>query len=201
MGKHNDLTYAIVENNDNFLKLGKTSCLGIIYNDMDDPKTREMFEENEGKYTSKNGITAVIINKEMYISPFKDISEFLEAYGFEKGNIDVPFSHDMYEEFPDALGKDDILTIVEKHPEDPVNDIKLAYEYIFTNSETFIKWNELVKRATREKGEEVDIAKFHRICLEQIYEGPNNKDRRDKINEQLRNEVSNLYQNTEERQR
>ena len=58
MSKSNDLKYAIVENNDHFLKLNRISCLGKIYNDLNDLKTREMFEENEGKYSSKNGITA-----------------------------------------------------------------------------------------------------------------------------------------------
>ena len=198
MSKSNDLKYAIVENNDHFLKLNRISCLGKIYNDLNDLKTREMFEENEGKYSSKNGITAAIINSQMYISPFKDVSEVLEAYGFEKGDFEVPFSHDIYEEFPNALGKYDIIRLVANHPKDPLNDIKRAYEYIYTHSEVFMKWNELLKRATKEKGEELDLAKFHITCHELMYEGPENKQRRDRMNEQLRDEARKyLYQNKE----
>ena len=106
--------------------------------------------------------------------------------------------HDIYEEFPNALGKNDIIRLVANHPKDPLNDIKRAYEYIYTHSEVFMKWNELLKRATKEKGEELDLAKFHITCHELMYEGPENEQRRDKMNEQLRDEARKyLYQNKE----
>ena len=191
MRKPKDLPWAV---EDKFLKLDGLSCNGIVYDDLTDTNTRKMFEENDAKYSCNNGLTSVIIGEDMYVSPYQDVREVLEAYGFEEGSFTVPFSIDIYEDYPYAMGTETILKVATYNPEDPVLAIEEAKEEIF-KTEKFQKWNELVKLAFREMGYEVNLEQYHKYIYEQSYCGDKNKDRREKRNQGLRDMMKIYFPN------
>ncbi len=170
---------------DRFLNLDRCTCNDIMFDDMNDPRTREMFERNNGKYCVNNGFTAVIVGNQIYVSPFRGISKLLESYGFEEGSFTVPFSVDFYEDYPHALGTESIIRIAANNLEDPVGELGYAQEQIF-GTRKFTKWNRLVREATRQDGLMVDLAEYHRKIYNAMYEGPENREARERRNSQLR---------------
>ena len=86
-----------------------------------------------------NGNTAVIIGKDMYVSPFKSVIPVLDSYGFEKGSFEVPFSLDIYTYYVANL-KDS----VESKKSDPfyLNGLGENYDCKFINA----PYREMVQR-------------------------------------------------------
>jgi len=190
MRKPEDLPFAV---KDKFLCLDRVTCNGIMYDDMSNPDVREKFRLNDGKYCSNNGLTAVIIGNQIYVTPFRDVVEILEAYGFERGSFTVPFSVDVYNDYPNAMGPETEAKIAANHLEDPVGALMNAQEMVFTQSTKFRKWNELLKQATRKEGSEIDLVRYHRTVNRQMYVGEENAERRAKRNAGLREMVREFF--------
>ena len=181
---------------DKFMLLDGLSCNGIIYDNMNDPVTKRMFYKNDGKYCSYNGNTAVIIGKKMYVSPFKNVVPVLESYGFEKGSFTVPFSNDMYTNFPHAFDKETYMLTLSNNIEDPLSALETAYNRLFHSIE-FQKWRQLLRVATREDGYPIDIERHIKLSFE-MYKGPENVILREQKNHSLREMMKDYFKDNKE---
>lgn len=182
---------------DKFLLVNGLNNNGVHYFNFDDPSIKEKFLLNNGRYATSKGVTACIIGDNMYVTPIKDVTEVLESYGFKKGFFKVPFSQDIYESYPNALGPSEMAFITAHNINDPLRAIEDVKEKIF-KTDSFQKWNELIKERTRNEGKEIDIEKYNRAVYIMCYEGEDNKERRDKYNASLRAYAKDLFKDNKE---